>query len=415
MKNKNGFISMTLVYTFLILFLFLMTGILSSYNQRNKYYDIIEDKIKSEMNLTSFRNNTFYNTILKDNVAYPDNNNASPSVGDSNGINFTKPSDLTNGVGLFYTADTSITKDNKTVYYFRGENVNNYVLVDDVLYRILRTTENGNVKLIKEEKEEEERKSPYNKIDTATRNSRFTKSGNFLVGYKYGNESDVNKIDVEDSEYKYLATFNNLNDSDIKVALDEFAKSINTKLLGTSYYCNDRTLDTSEDVTKISDVTQNPSHDAYTVSKVLTGFEQYNTVYYNVNRLKKDQKLKYICSRVNDNGEDVDYIESNVGLITIDEAIYSGIAIASIDSNRTAGDSFVNETITMTPNYYFNNTDGSGKNVEEAGILYISSNGIKTVSATESSKYLPVITVSGEIIISKGNGTYSNPYIIKGE
>ena len=67
MKNKNGFISMTLVYTFLILFLFLMTGILTSYNQRNKYYDIIEEKIKSEMNLTSFRNNTLYNTILKDN------------------------------------------------------------------------------------------------------------------------------------------------------------------------------------------------------------------------------------------------------------------------------------------------------------------------------------------------------------
>ena len=53
MKNKNGFISMTLVYTFLILFLFLMTGILTSYNQRNKYYDIIEEQIKSEMNLDS--------------------------------------------------------------------------------------------------------------------------------------------------------------------------------------------------------------------------------------------------------------------------------------------------------------------------------------------------------------------------
>ena len=65
MKNKNGFISMTLVYTFLILFLFLMSGILTSYNQRNKYYDIIEEKIKSEMDLTSFRNDTLYNTILK--------------------------------------------------------------------------------------------------------------------------------------------------------------------------------------------------------------------------------------------------------------------------------------------------------------------------------------------------------------
>lgn len=407
MKNKNGFISMTLVYTFLILFLFLMTGILSSYNQRNKYYDIIEDKIKSEMNLTSFRNNTFYNTILKDNIAYPDNNNASPSVTNSSGIDFTKSSDLNNGVGLFYTADTSITVDNKTVYYFRGKNVNNYVLVDDVLYRIIRTTENGNVKLIKEEYKNEETgkcvSSAYNSVETAIKNSKFTKSGNYLVGYMYGYENEVSGYDTEDSEYKYLATHKNSNDSDIKYKLDKFAKTINSNLIATSYYCNNRTIDTN--VVKISDVTLNSSHD-YEVSKILVGFEQYNTVYHNVNRLKKERKLVYICPRVNDDGEDVDYIETNVGLITIDEAIYSGIGIDSIDSNREENDSFINETITMSPNYYF---------YDEAGIIYIGSSDVHTVNATDgSSCYLPVITVNGKVIISKGNGTYDNPYIIKG-
>ena len=78
---------------------------------------IIEEKIKSEMNLTSFRNNTLYNTILKDNKAYPDNTDASPSVDSKDGIDFSKPSSLTNGIGLFYTGDTSYTNDNKTVYY----------------------------------------------------------------------------------------------------------------------------------------------------------------------------------------------------------------------------------------------------------------------------------------------------------
>ena len=139
---------MTLVYTFLILFLFLMTGILTSYNQRNKYYDIIEEQIKSEMNLTSFRNNTLYNTILKDNKAYPDNTDASPSVDSKDGIDFSKPSSLTNGIGLFYTGDTSYTNDNKTVYYFRGSDVNNYILTNFGMYRILRTTEDGNIKII---------------------------------------------------------------------------------------------------------------------------------------------------------------------------------------------------------------------------------------------------------------------------
>ncbi|NLC47989.1 MAG: hypothetical protein GX758_01335, partial [Tenericutes bacterium] len=49
MKNKNGFISMTLVYTFLILFLFLMLGIMTSYAQKNKFLTAIYDKIKNDI------------------------------------------------------------------------------------------------------------------------------------------------------------------------------------------------------------------------------------------------------------------------------------------------------------------------------------------------------------------------------
>ena len=50
MKEKNGFISMTLVYTFLILFLFLMLGIMNAYTQKNKYLDAVDNKIKSDVN-----------------------------------------------------------------------------------------------------------------------------------------------------------------------------------------------------------------------------------------------------------------------------------------------------------------------------------------------------------------------------
>ena len=194
MKNKNGFISMTLVYTFLILFLFLMTGILTSYNQRNKYYDIIEEKIKSEMNLTSFRNNTLYNTILKDNKAYPDNTNASPSVDSKDGIDFSKPSSLTNGIGLFYTGDTSYTNDNKTVYYFRGSDVNNYILTNFGMYRIL---------------------SSYS---TAYSTSYNDVTGNKSVGFMYGTDEDESTLT---SNELYLKTHTNTNDSKIKKELND--------------------------------------------------------------------------------------------------------------------------------------------------------------------------------------------------
>src|SRR5574344_2284818 len=49
MKNKNGFISMTLVYTFLILFLFLMLAILNAYTQKNKYFDGLTDGVNKDL------------------------------------------------------------------------------------------------------------------------------------------------------------------------------------------------------------------------------------------------------------------------------------------------------------------------------------------------------------------------------
>ena len=386
MKNKNGFISMTLVYTFLILFLFLMSGILTSYNQRNKYYDIIEEKIKSEMDLTSFRNDTLYNTILKDNKAYPDDNDASPSVDSKDGIDFSKSSSLTNGIGLFYTEDTSYTKDNKTVYYFRGENVNNYIVIDGSRGRILRTTEDGNVKILFGG-------------DTFTYN---TVTGNKAVGFMYGTDEDEGTLTNNDL---YFKTHENINDSEARKKLNINIPDKYKNIFVSSTYCNNRTLDKT--VNKISDISGNTSHDIYVLDSSTLGYGTYNTVYYNLNRIKNDKRPRFNCTRKDNNGNYVDYIESNFGLITLDEAIYSGIGY-----NDTENNSFVEDTLTMTPNYYYHN---STTNEDYAGLFKIDENkNIITVPASESNYTDIVLTLKGDIIISKGNGTYDNPYIING-
>lgn len=386
MKNKNGFISMTLVYTFLILFLFLMSGILTSYNQRNKYYDIIEEKIKSEMDLTSFRNDTLYNTILKDNKAYPDNNDASPSVDSKDGIDFSKSSSLTNGIGLFYTEDTSYTKDNKTVYYFRGENVNNYIVIDGSRGRILRTTEDGNVKILFGG-------------DTFTYN---TVTGNKAVGFMYGTDEDEGTLTNNDL---YFKTHQNINNSEAIKKINESIPDKYKNIFVSSTYCNNRTLDKT--VSKISDISGNTSHDIYVLDSSTLGYGTYNTVYYNLNRIKNDKRPRFNCTRKDNNGNYVDYIESNGGLITLDEAIYSGIGY-----NDTENNSFVEDTLTMTPNYYYHN---STTNEDYAGLFKIDEyKNIITVPASESNYTDIVLTLKGDIIISKGNGTYDNPYIING-
>lgn len=386
MKNKNGFISMTLVYTFLILFLFLMSGILTSYNQRNKYYDIIEEKIKSEMDLTSFRNDTLYNTILKDNKAYPDDNDASPSVDSKDGIDFSKSSSLTNGIGLFYTEDTSYTKDNKTVYYFRGENVNNYIVIDGQKARILRTTEDGNVKILFGG-------------DTFTYN---TVTGNKAVGFMYGTDEDEGTLTNNDL---YFKTHENINDSEARKKLNINIPDKYKNIFVSSTYCNNRTLDKT--VNKISDISGNTSHDIYVLDSSTLGYGTYNTVYYNLNRIKNDKRPRFNCTRKDNNGNYVDYIESNFGLITLDEAIYSGIGY-----NDTENNSFVEDTLTMTPNYYYHN---STTNEDYAGLFKIDEyKNIITVPVNESNYADIVLTLKGDIIISKGNGTYDNPYIING-
>lgn len=386
MKNKNGFISMTLVYTFLILFLFLMSGILTSYNQRNKYYDIIEEKIKSEMDLTSFRNDTLYNTILKDNKAYPDDNDASPSVDSKDGIDFSKSSSLTNGIGLFYTEDTSYTKDNKTVYYFRGENVNNYIVIDGSRGRILRTTEDGNVKILFG-------------VDTFTYN---TVTGNKAVGFMYGTDEDEGTLTNNDL---YFKTHQNINNSEAIKKINESIPDKYKNIFVSSTYCNNRTLDKT--VSKISDISGNTSHDIYVLDSSTLGYGTYNTVYYNLNRIKNDKRPRFNCTRKDNNGNYVDYIESNGGLITLDEAIYSGIGY-----NDTENNSFVEDTLTMTPNYYYHN---STTNEDYAGLFKIDEyKNIITVPVNESNYADIVLTLKGDIIISKGNGTYDNPYIING-
>lgn len=385
MKNKNGFISMTLVYTFLILFLFLMSGILTSYNQRNKYYDIIEEKIKSEMDLTSFRNDTLYNTILKDNKAYPDDNDASPSVDSKGGIDFSKSASLTNGIGLFYTEDTSYTKDNKTVYYFRGSDVNNYIVIDGKKARILRTTEDGNVKIL---------------INGGALTYN-TVTGNKAVGFMYGTDEDEGTLTNNDL---YFKTHENINDSEIRKKINANIPDKYKNIFVSSTYCNNRTLDKT--VSKISDVSGNASHDIYVLDSSTLGYGTYNTVYYNLNRIKKDKRPRFNCTRKDSNGNYVDYIESSTGLITLDEAIYSGIGYDDTENNT-----FVNDALTMTPNYYYHN---SVTNEDYPGLFKIEDYNITTVHASESKKINVVFTLKGDIIISKGNGTYSNPYVING-
>ncbi len=78
-------------------------------------------------------------------IAYRDNEE-SPYVANSSGINFAYPSSNLNGKGLYLKSETK--DDENPVYYFRGNVTNNNVLFGGSCWKIVRTTEQGGVKLI---------------------------------------------------------------------------------------------------------------------------------------------------------------------------------------------------------------------------------------------------------------------------
>ena len=64
MKKKNGFISMTLVYTFLILFMFLMLAILRTYTEKDKFLQAINAQIDNDIGVAKGNRITVINRLL---------------------------------------------------------------------------------------------------------------------------------------------------------------------------------------------------------------------------------------------------------------------------------------------------------------------------------------------------------------
>lgn len=52
--KKNGFISTTIVYSLLIVYLFLILSILVSYSQRNRFTDILKERVNEAVKINNF-------------------------------------------------------------------------------------------------------------------------------------------------------------------------------------------------------------------------------------------------------------------------------------------------------------------------------------------------------------------------
>ena len=143
--KENISIKSGITHEYTITFTFKEMNTEQNYNQGKTF------STKVQIN-ESTASNRLVDRMLRDSVVAADNV-ASEYVTSSTGINFAEISSDTNGKGLYYTANTNLTEDlngdgiGERVYYYRGAVENNNVRFGGYCWRIVRTNEDGSVRL----------------------------------------------------------------------------------------------------------------------------------------------------------------------------------------------------------------------------------------------------------------------------
>ena len=314
-------------------------------------------------------------------------------------IDFSNISSDTNGKGIYIRSGTE--NDKNPIYYYRGAVDNNNVLFANFCWKIVRTTETGGIKLIYNGEPSNgtcNNTGTNSQIGTSAFNTSYNSPA--YVGYMYGT------VGASD----YATTHANTNNSTIKTVLDNWYVSnikdtTNEQYVVDAIYCNDREVQTSD---------SSYTGDGSGTNK--TSYKARERLYTN-----KTPSLK--CTQENDRftiNSKVSGVAGNgaltysIGLITMDEALLSGIGLAFeepdgtcpfiVNSNTYLSDGF--NCWTMTQAVFVNNI---------AGAIIIQNDLIDPTNfavGIDNIAVRPVISLKPDAITG-GNGTMNNPFTVE--
>lgn len=171
-------------------------------------------------------------------------------VPNDNGVDFSKPSGISNGSGKYYMESTK--NDTYPVYYYRGEVEDNNVLFGGYCWLIVRTTETGGIKLVYNGIEDDGKclktgtdtftssgikfNSSYNRTESTgyTYNGSHTQTAgrftNLTTGMILGND-----VVYEDGKYILQSTYT--VDDSFQDNIDEITKTHHYTCMSTSDNC----------------------------------------------------------------------------------------------------------------------------------------------------------------------------------
>ena len=432
MENKKGFVSTALVYSFLVIYLFLMVSIINMYLSKNTYMEALDDQVSQDIGITKATKSTLMQNILRDNVAL-----------ETNLINFTTISNSTNnnGNGLYYVDETMLSGNDvkitdeanigsgKKIYFFRGTVNNNYVVfgykydrgsddkivpgtVQQMCWRILRTTQDGSVRLIYNGLYEG---TSCNESDVTIGSGAYNANNddNAYVGYTFGKISATNYDD---------AHFTSQNDSFVKTKIDEFYfrnTSLytypefdyqyvdvdgTTKAIPTHYsnvvnsvYCNDRVSNCMDAMTPSDDNSCGYGSEATKYGYSADKMNSYKCRNFEDKYLLAGNFAGNVYGG-NDNETSLIY---SIALPTASEVVMAGGAIGS--ENKTFFMKGNKSYWTMSASSF----DGIAK------VYIVSSDGVLVESDVKSEIGIrPVISIKEDMPVSYGSGLINEPYML---
>lgn len=392
-KGKSGFVSMALVYTFLVIFLFLMLAILRTYIEKDKFLEAINYQIDDDINKDKQNRSYIVSKLLEDNT---------PQSYEK--LKLVKPAsdDLGNGNGLFYINDITLTDENNDgkssrIYFFRGSVENNHIIYADLCFRILRTNEDGSVRIV------------YDGPVVNNKCKDLAHRGNISVGdVKFFDTENINVLPIVDG---VVSVYDDANgNSNVINALNEWyianiiEPGYTDDVSKNTIFCNNKQVFKYD-----TDITYYQAKALMPVYK-----DDKNRNFYDPNTLTNSFSL--VCSESTDRFSVTDRTLSYpVGLLTADEILLAGGYLTDTDDEYNGGPTGKNNPdyyLYVNGNYWTYSAFSKTSDNKYYQIA-VNNNGVMGGRhVTDTAKVIPVISLNANIRITTGNGSANNPYRI---
>ena len=338
-------------------------------------------------------------------VTKPTLYNLIKSKADTTTVIYYNATSVVNGTNGIYK--TTATEGNVPVYYFRGDvdKVNNNIIFNNMCWKIIRTTETGGVKIIYNGTPTDGKCETQTETSAQIGTSKFNEKmgDNAYVGYMYGTAGSTT----------YEATHANTNESTIKKYIDNwysqnFDETATSKLEDT-VFCNDRTTK-AYDANTIGD-TSISSYGALGYGKNATLYgAAHRASYYsnnpNPSLVCQNDNDKFTIDSKNGNGA----LTYPVGLITLDEVVLAGFN--TYYSNTSVYQNSTNYLYTKRDYWTF-----SPMTLDEYGnvlVGYVVAGFVRDGLVDTAYAVRPVVSLAnGTLVNSNGEGTSTNPYVVK--